>query len=639
MSRVQGLPARVDSMQLLCSRLQQHGCQPQQKNGHWTAHCPACGDTDRHLYLEIGNKQPVVLTCQHGCAREAILQSLGLTWGDVCAKRMERQTRKELVCAYDYTDAGGNLLYQVVRFHVVGVETGERVKKDFRQRRPDGKGGWLWKMNGVPRVLYRLRDIMAADPNDWCFACEGEKDCDTLAGLGLVACCNPGGAMKWGKLSDDSALHGRRMCIIADVDAPGRAHAQDVAQRLHGKAAAVKVLELPGEGVKDASDWVEAHDAQDAEDLRQGLLSMAESAPAWQPALEGQQPQSMIARHQPITARELLATYPTLREPVIQSLLRVGEIMNLVSAPKIGKSWLAIDLALAVATGRRWLDHFDTEPGRVLLLDNELHAETLAHRIPKVAEARGLTLGDYGEQVLVDSVRGKSLDLFALEVYLGGVEPGRYRMVLIDAFYRFLPIGIDENSNADVTNLYNHIDMLADRLHCCFVLVHHTSKGIQSGKFVTDVGSGAGAQSRATDTHLILRQHEDENAVVLDAAVRSFAPSEPLVLRWSFPVWQPAPDLDPGQLAEGRRKRKSEAQPGKPEKEVWTAEHFAETFAEREPQTQAVILTDAMSRGLSETKAKMLLRAAEGKRLVHRWKFGRASQDQFATVAQPKGDS
>ncbi len=43
----------------------------------------------------------------------------------------------------------------------------------------------------------------------------------------------------------------------------------------------------------------------------------------------------------------------------------------------------------------------------------------------------------------------------------------------------------------------------------------------QAGKAITDVGAGAGSQSRATDTHLILRPHEEKNCAVLDAAVRS----------------------------------------------------------------------------------------------------------------------
>jgi hypothetical protein len=47
------------------------------------------------------------------------------------------------------------LLYQVVRF----------APKDFRQRRPDGPGGWTWNLKGVRRVLYRLFELLH-EPQD-----------------------------------------------------------------------------------------------------------------------------------------------------------------------------------------------------------------------------------------------------------------------------------------------------------------------------------------------------------------------------------------------------------------------------------------------------------------------------------------
>ncbi len=87
-------------------------------------------------------------------------------------------------------------------------------------------------------------------------------------------------------------------------------------------------------------------------------------------------------------------------------------------------------------------------------------------------------------------------------------------------------------------SIYNLIDRYALQLGCCFVLIHHSSKGNQSGKAVTDVRTGAGSQSRATDTHLIPRPHEEPGAVVVDAAVRSWPPIEPRCLRWEFPVFQ-----------------------------------------------------------------------------------------------------
>ena len=69
--------------------------------------------------------------------------------------------------------------------------------------------------------------------------------------------------------------------------------------------------------------------------------------------------------------------------------------MNLISAPKVGKSWLASDLALCLATGRPWLGLYGVESGPVLIVDNELHAETTANRIPKVADARGIPAAEY----------------------------------------------------------------------------------------------------------------------------------------------------------------------------------------------------------------------------------------------------
>ena len=99
-----------------------------------------------------------------------------------------------------------------------------------------------------------------------------------------------------------------------------------------------------------------------------------------------------------------------------------------------------------------------------------------------------------------------------------------------------------------MASVYNTIDSYAAHLDCAFVLIHHTSKGNQAMKSVTDVGAGAGAQSRATDTHLVLRPHEERGVVVMDSVVRSFPPVDPVCLRWNFPVWNYDASLDPENL-------------------------------------------------------------------------------------------
>src|SRR5690606_3187645 len=120
--------------------------------------------------------------------------------------------------------------------------------------------------------------------------------------------------------------------------------------------------------------------------------------------------------------------------------------------------------------------------------------------------------------------------------------------IILDAFYRFLPEGASENDNAQMAQLYNQLDRYAAETGAAIACIHHSSKGVQSFKRTTDVGAGAGAQSRAADCHLVLREHADDGCVVLDAAVRSFPPVDPRVLRWAFPLWHADDDADPSRL-------------------------------------------------------------------------------------------
>jgi hypothetical protein len=107
-------------------------------------------------------------------------------------------------------------------------------------------------------VLYRLPELLAADPAVPVHLGEGEKDVDRLRALGLTAICNPMGAGTW-RPEYNSNLQGRAVVILPDHDDPGRAHAPKVARCLHGIAASVKIVELPNLPEKgDISDWLDA---------------------------------------------------------------------------------------------------------------------------------------------------------------------------------------------------------------------------------------------------------------------------------------------------------------------------------------------------------------------------------------------
>ena len=208
-----------------------------------------------------------------------------------------------------------------------------------------------------------------------------------------------------------------------------------------------------------------------------------------------------------------------MREVVIQGLVRLGEVMNLIAATKVGKSWMALMMLLSVATGNDWLGR-RTRKGRVLLLDNELHDETIQNRLRSVAASANFAFNpDDDDSFVYCDLRGETIGIDDLVWQLGQFEPDEFTLIVLDAKYRFFGYA-DENSNSAQTEFHNAIDQMAKKLNCTIAMVHHATKGDQSGKSVTDIGSGGGAQSRAVDCHLTIRPHEkSDDLAVLDAAV------------------------------------------------------------------------------------------------------------------------
>ena len=130
-----------------------------------------------------------------------------------------------LEALYDYTDEVGELLYQVIRYRLASG------KKDFRQRRPDGRGGWVYDLEGVTRVLYRFPYLLR-DPLRHVLIVEGEKDCDRLNQLleehavEMIATTSAQGANDTGRWDTYAqSLQGRTCIVLPDNDPTGLRHA------------------------------------------------------------------------------------------------------------------------------------------------------------------------------------------------------------------------------------------------------------------------------------------------------------------------------------------------------------------------------------------------------------------------------
>jgi putative DNA primase/helicase len=246
-----------------------------QRNGkHFKALCPAHDDRNPSLSVTEAANGKVLINCFGGCSLESVLGAMGLQKSDLFPDDPTRRNghserkpkaKRHIDKTYDYRDEEGKLLYQVVRYK----------PKDFKQRQPDGKGGWIWSLTDPPvrRILYRLPELRAADPTAWTFIVEGEKDVDNSAPLGIVATTNAGGAEKWEEHFNQE-FRGRRACILPDNDEKGRKHAAKIAAQLLSVAATVRVLALDGLPEKgDISDWLAmGHTAEE-------LIRLVEAAP------------------------------------------------------------------------------------------------------------------------------------------------------------------------------------------------------------------------------------------------------------------------------------------------------------------------------------------------------------------------
>ena len=314
---------------------------------------------------------------------------------------------------------------------------------------------------------------------------------------------------------------------------------------------------------------------------------------------------------------KMMAETPALRPIIINDLLRRGEIANIVAAPKTGKSWAELNLAIGIARGTSWFGHA-CEKGRVLILDNELHQETLSYRIKRCLDAQGLTAADVKDSIDAVCLRsqGKLPDLLELRAFFASIAPQTYSIVIIDSLYRTIPRDFEENSNSDQTRLYNLLDEYAQKIDSAFIIIPHTSKGVQGNKGVTDVGAGAGAQSRAADTHIILRPHAtwtpENKVLVMDAVVRSFPPVVASCWKFDITGFDEQLGLDATELLKESGRTKAE----KPKDEPMTAETFAANYVTQTPRVMDTIAEKAKADGISGREATRLMRIAVDTGLV-----------------------
>ena len=341
-------------------------------NGY-VGRCPSHEDREASLGV-TESEGKILLSCYAGCNTADVLDAMGLSFRDLFEDSVDHSSEPEIV--YDYTDEDGDVLFQAVRFH----------GKKFRQRHLEN-GEWVWNLDGVRRVLYRLPELIeGVREGRTVYIAEGEKDVEALRVLGKVATCNPMGAGKWRPEYSDW-LTGVGVIIIADRDEPGRAHAETIKTSLQGKARAVWI--------------VQARQGKDVSDHLSAGLGVEQLAPL-----------RVRVRRGVVTARELAEsaledlelTYRdipgyTLAE-AIPLTFRQGRMYAIGGYTGDGKG-LALDTLLPTPDG--WTRMKDVGVGDFLLDDTGNSCRVL--RVSEVAHRRCYKITfDEGTEIITDDV-------------------------------------------------------------------------------------------------------------------------------------------------------------------------------------------------------------------------------------------
>lgn len=190
---------------------------------------------------------------------------------------------------------------------------------------------------------------------------------------------------------------------------------------------------------------------------------------------------------------------PDLAPCLIDGVLRKGHKMLISGPSKAGKSFLQIELAIAIAEGKKWLQ-WDCARGRVMYVNLELDRASCLHRFKDVYTALGMK-PEHLDNIDIWNLRGQSapMDKLAPRLIHRAKEKG-YSAVIIDPIYKV--ITGDENSASEMAKFCNQFDKIAKELECSVIYCHHHSKGVQGGKRAMDRASGSGVFARDPDALL-----------------------------------------------------------------------------------------------------------------------------------------
>lgn len=474
-------------------------------SGGFQAKCPCRDDDDNPSFsVSEGKDGKVVVYCHAGrCDTEKACQSMGLTLSDLYPPKPKEELK--LTATYNYYSEDGTLLFQKLRF------VDSSGKKTFRQRKPDGRGGWDYKLADTPRVLYNLPAVVnAVKEGKPIFVVEGEKDVDTLTKMSIVATTMPNGAGTWNEIHT-SVLAGATVDIIIDDDLPGQQHAVEVYQALQEVGCDVQVWKCAkGKDITDhlnnggTIEQLEVFDVNSVDEKTEpeavapiqtaeqkavsdviALLSRDDLSDT-QKLLKAELAIAKSQSTKPIDMGRLVDWSTFIQESdndsydwVIPGLLERGERVIVVAAEGVGKTMLARQVSICVGAGVHPFTFQPIKPMTTLSIDLE-NPERIIRRTSRSIYGAAAAVGKLPHHQSHLLIKPQGFDLLraddraVFEEHMDKIKPD---ILIMGPLYKaFIDPG-GRTSEAVAIEIARYLDVIRDVYKCALWLEHHAPLG------------------------------------------------------------------------------------------------------------------------------------------------------------------
>jgi hypothetical protein len=392
---------------------------------------------------------------------------------------------------WHYTDEDGVVQHIKQRY-----KTFDAKGKTYKQYRVDENGRRHASMTGANIVPYNLPEVeYARKTGRTVFLCEGEKAADALKSIGAYATCTHQGASSF---PEDAIKYfvGLTVAVVPDNDAVGWEYARKAVKALKTITNSIRVVDLGLEEIKeDAYEFVHKYGKtkQDLIELTKGRLIVRDESDVTTPARlnnsvdtpvteELELPQAPLQREGfKLEAWDSIEDEPV--EWLVQGVIPQKSFVALYAPPASFKSFIALDIAECIATGRQFLGNQITKQGAVLYIAGEGHggigsrikALKTHHKTPVGAPVYFLR-----RQVNLRSSKTDLQDLVAAIDDLKAIHDINFELIIIDTLARAFGGG-NENASEDMGAFITAAGAIQGRYECGLLVVHHAGKDATKG--------------------------------------------------------------------------------------------------------------------------------------------------------------